>query len=326
MDVFSLAKPLIHSLDPEKAHDLAIRALEWKLVPAQKVENTGLGVECFGLKFPNPVGLAAGFDKNARAFPALLKQGFGFVEIGTVTPRPQRGNPKPRLFRLNEDEAIINRFGFNSEGMEAVKRRLERRDKSAGIIGVNIGKNKDTVDALSDYLKVLMYLQAHADYITVNISSPNTPGLRSLQDKEALRRLLTPLMEHKTVPLLVKISPDLEPKEREEVAEVLLALRVNGIIVSNTTVSRPGLTDRKRLEAGGLSGRPVLAMANESLAAFHQHLGGKVPIIGVGGIASPGDALGKFNAGATLVQLYSALIFQGFGLVPRILGALPRRD
>ncbi len=324
MDFFSLTKPVLHALDPEKAHDMAIRALEWGLVPsAPKLDSAGLKVECFGLTFPNPIGLAAGFDKHARAFPALLKQGFGFVEIGTVTPRPQRGNPKPRLFRLNEDEAIINRFGFNSEGMEAVKKRLERRDRSAGIVGVNIGKNKDTPDAVSDYLKVMMYLQSFADYITVNISSPNTPGLRSLQDKDELRRLLTPLMESKTVPLVVKISPELTPKECEEVSEVLLSLRVNGVIVSNTTVTRPAeLKARDKLEAGGLSGRPLKPKSDAMLIEMAKHLSGKIPIIGVGGISSPEDAQYKLNNGATLVQLYSALIFQGFGLVNSIVRSL----
>lgn len=323
MDYFACLKPFLYKLDPETAHDLAIRALEWGLVPTPREVPPPDPLELFGLTFPNRVGLAAGFDKNARAYKSLLKQGFGFVEIGTVTPRPQSGNPKPRLFRLEEDEAIINRLGFNSEGMEAVRRRLEDRDPALGIIGVNIGKNKETEDAVSDYLKVMMYLQNYADYITVNISSPNTPGLRNLQQKDELRRLLAPLVENRTVPLLVKIAPDLNEKELEDVAEVALGLRLNGLIVTNTTVSRPAtLKNPHQIEPGGLSGKPVFEKSTHALASLSRLTEGKIPLIGCGGVFSASDAKAKLDAGATLVQLYSSLIYKGFGLVREITGNL----
>lgn len=319
MDSFACLKPFLYKLQPETAHDLAIRALEWGLVPAPRNLPQPDPIELFGLTFPNRVGLAAGFDKNARAYKSLLKQGFGFVEIGTVTPRPQPGNPKPRLFRLEEDEGIINRLGFNGEGMEAVRRRLEGRDPAAGIVGINIGKNKETEDAVSDYLKVMMYLQSSADYITVNISSPNTPGLRNLQQKDELRRLLTPLVENRTVPLLVKIAPDLDGQGIQDIAEVALGLKLNGLIVTNTTVSRPAtLKSTHQIEPGGLSGKPVFEKSTHVLATLSQLTEGKIPLIGCGGIFTAKDAQAKLDAGATLVQIYSALIFKGFGIVNEI--------
>jgi dihydroorotate dehydrogenase len=286
-----------------------------------------LAQRLWGLDFPNPVGLAAGYDKDARVMDAMRAFGFGFVEIGTVTPRPQPGNPKPRLFRLDEDLALINRLGFNSTGLDAVVSRLSQRPH-AGIIGVNLGKNRSSSDAAADYVEGLARAAKLAEYVVVNISSPNTPGLRDLQRGNSLQSLLARLLRAREqseclVPLLVKIAPDLTPAECAEIASVALAAGIDGIIVSNTTVERPaGLVSRHAQEAGGLSGRPLFARSTALLADMYQLTQGRLPLIGVGGIASAFDAYEKIRAGACLIQLYTALVFTGPGLVAEIKAGL----
>jgi dihydroorotate dehydrogenase len=325
MSLYCLLRPLVFQFPPERAHGLAVRALAHGLVPPCPARpSEALRVACFGLSFPSPVGLAAGFDKNAEVTAPLLAQGFGFVEAGTVTPRPQEGNPQPRLFRLEEDAALINRLGFNNEGMEAVRARLERRRREDGIVGINIGKNKDTEHAADDYRLLLRELGALAEYVTVNISSPNTAGLRDLQHKEALASLLGALLEERArlprpVKLLLKIAPDLDDAALEAVAQTVRALRVDGVILGNTTLGRPEtLKSPHRNEEGGLSGAPLMARSTERLRSFYRLTEGEIPLIGVGGVGSAADALEKIRAGASLVQLYSALVYQGFGLVRRI--------
>ncbi len=318
MNLFPLMRPFIHALPAERAHDLAVAALKKGVMPLPLTkEYPQLARSLFGLHFPSPIGMAAGFDKNAEAFPALLRAGFGFVEIGTVTPRPQPGNPKPRLFRLKEDEAVINRMGFNNDGMERVAERLERRDRAAGIVGVNIGKNKDSEDALADYLAGLKRLGKLADYVTVNISSPNTPGLRDLQRREHLMPLLDALNAAKgNTPLLVKIAPDLERGALEGIAQAVIESGTDGVIISNTTIERPAsLRSAAKEEQGGLSGRPLLEPSTRILRDFSAITGGKIPLIGAGGIASAADARARLEAGASLVQLYTALVYQGLELV-----------
>lgn len=282
-----------------------------------------LAQRVWGLDFPNPVGLAAGYDKDGRVIDAMRGFGFGFVEIGTVTPLPQPGNPKPRIFRLEEDQAIINRLGFNSTGLDAVVPRLSPRPH-AGIIGVNLGKNRDSSDVAADYVEGLRRAAPLADYITVNISSPNTPGLRDLQRGDSLEALLRRLLRAREesgrrVPLLVKIAPDLTPAERGDIASVVLAADIDGIIVSNTTVDRPAdLISRHAREPGGLSGRPLFARSTALLADMHRLTRSRLPLVGVGGIAGPADAYAKIRAGACLIQLYTALVFNGPRLVTEI--------
>jgi dihydroorotate dehydrogenase len=328
-DLFRLFRPLIHALPPETVHNLGLWALRHGVVPeTAPVISPLLQTRLLGLDFANPVGLAAGFDKNAMAITALLKQGFGFVEAGTVTPRPQEGNPKPRIFRLPEDEAVINRLGFNNKGLEAYIHQFRQRDKVRGVAGANIGKNKNSDDAIADYVTGLNAVYPFADYVTVNISSPNTQGLRALQEKQALADLLSALkdarfacaMTHKRqVPLWLKVAPDLTPSDREDIAEAVTAYGVDALMVSNTTISRPDtLKSVQRNQQGGLSGKPLYGLANENLSAFYRLLGTTVPLIGVGGISSAEDAYLKIRSGASLVQLYTALVYQGFGLVSRI--------
>lgn len=321
MSLFNYFRPLVFTLEPETAHRLTIRLLRLSLVPgAGGFDDPVLRSRVAGLNFQNPLGLAAGFDKNAEVPDAMMKQGFGFVEVGTVTPLPQAGNPRPRLFRLTEDEAVINRMGFNNEGLEAVKARLQGRQRQ-GIIGANVGANKTSSDPAQDYVTGLAGLQGLADYFVVNISSPNTPGLRQLQGRAALDDLLSRLDAVKPAgaPLFVKIAPDLTIEERRDIAEVVMAHKIDGLIVSNTTIGgRESLKSRFRGETGGLSGRPLFALSTEVLADFYRLTGGKLPIIGVGGVASGADAYAKICAGASLVQLYSALVYQGPGLVARI--------
>lgn len=282
-----------------------------------------LAQQLLHLHFAHPVGMAPGFDKNAEVMDALLAQGFSHVEVGTLTPRPQAGNPKPRLFRLPEDQAIINRMGFNNHGMEAALPRLKKR-KAPGIVGVNIGKNKDTVAAEEDYLQLLQAVHPYADYITINISSPNTPGLRDLQARNALEKLLRVMITQrdvlsKRVPLLLKISPDGSQEEQEEIAGVCMDEKIDGLIISNTTIARPHtLQNIHRQESGGLSGKPLLVPSTEMLRNIYRLTKGTIPLIGVGGIASGADAYAKIKAGASLVQLYSALVYQGLGLVHAI--------
>jgi dihydroorotate dehydrogenase len=335
LDLFSITRPLLHSLSPETAHELALRALRHGLLPPQKTPtNPALLQNIFGLEFKNPIGLAAGFDKNAVAINSLLKQGFGFVEAGTVTPLAQSGNPKPRIFRLPEDKAIINRLGFNNNGLDYFVKYFSTRNKNLGIAGANIGKNKDAKNATEDYVCGLRAVYPHADYITINISSPNTKGLRDLQQREALFELLfelskarseATLTHKKHIPLLLKIAPDIDGKEREDIAEITLLHGIDGLIISNTTISRPPtLINKNDTENGGLSGAPLFSLATQTLSEIYKLTNGKIPIIGVGGISSPEDAYIKIRAGATLVQLYSALIYQGFGLVQSINNKLPK--
>lgn len=319
---------LIHRLDPETAHRLAIRVLP--LLPHRRVDVAPhLRTHLAGLDLAHPIGLAAGFDKNAEVADAMLAQGFAWVEVGTVTPRPQPGNPRPRVFRLIEDEAVINRLGFNNEGLDAVARRLERRAGRSGVVGANIGMNKGTDDPVGDYLLGLRRLHPLVDYLTVNVSSPNTPGLRGLQAREPLQRLLGQLLTCRSgltspkKPLLLKIAPDLDEEGEEAIAEVSLALGIDGLIVSNTTTARPaGLRSPQRDEAGGLSGRPLMAPSTALLARMRRRLGPDMPLIGVGGIATGADVLAKLRAGANAVQLYTALVYRGLGLVPRLLTEL----
>jgi dihydroorotate dehydrogenase len=337
MDYYRFLRPLLFMLPPERAHAAALCALRSGLLPAQRgVEDPRLRVTLWGLEFPNPIGLAAGFDKNAVAADALLAQGFGFVETGTVTPLPQAGNARPRMFRLAEDAAVINRLGFNNGGAEAYARNLARRGH-AGIVGANIGKNRDSADAVADYALMARRVAPLADYITVNVSSPNTQGLRDLQHKEALRALLGAVLQARDegaggrrVPLLLKIAPDLDEGACEDIAQVALDADIDGLIVSNTTVSRPeSLRGAHRAQGGGLSGAPLMAPSTAVLARMHTLTQGRLPLIGVGGVGSAEDAYAKIRAGASLVQLYTALVYQGFGLVPcvqRGLAALLARD
>jgi dihydroorotate dehydrogenase len=328
--LFRLISPLVARLDPEAAHRLTIRALQWGLVRAPPQDpDPRLAMRLFGLDFPNPIGLAAGADKNAEAPDGALALGLGFVEVGTVTPKPQTGNPRPRLFRLAEDRAIINRMGFNNEGHAAVLARLSAR-RGGGIVGVNIGANRDSADRIGDYVKGLAAFGAIASYVTVNVSSPNTPGLRDLQGRSELETLVARLREARAelarpVPLLVKIAPDLDRDALAAIVDVCLAGGIDGIIVSNTTVSRPPLRSRFAGEAGGLSGRPLFDLSTRTLAATFRLVGGRIPLIGVGGIDSAEAAWAKITAGASLVQLYTALAFEGPELVMAIRRGLSRR-
>jgi dihydroorotate dehydrogenase len=322
MSVFDSAAGLLRALPAERAHNLTLKlaGAAAPFLPAAHKDDARLAVRAFGLDFPNPVGLAAGFDKNAQVPDAMARFGFGFVECGTVTPRPQAGNPQPRLFRLTEDGAVVNRMGFNNGGMEAAARNLKTR-KGSGIVGINIGANKDSDDRISDYVLGFAALAPLADYVTVNVSSPNTPGLRGLQNREELTQLLGSLTalragEHK--PILLKIAPDLDSRALDEIADVVRASAIEGVIVSNTTIARPVLASPLAREAGGLSGKPLLAPSTEILRGMRQRLGKSVVLIGVGGIASGEDAYAKIQAGASLVQLYTALVYQGPGLVARI--------
>ncbi|MGD9509406.1 MAG: quinone-dependent dihydroorotate dehydrogenase [Geminicoccaceae bacterium] len=317
------ADRLLHLLPPETAHRAAIRTLPW--LPAVRLpDHPRLRTRLAGLDLPHPIGLAAGFDKNAEAHASLLRQGFAFVEAGTVTPRPQAGNPRPRLFRLDADQALVNRLGFNNDGAEAVAARLGGRDRAQGVVGVNIGMNRDAADPGADYRRGLEAFAPLADYVTINISSPNTPGLRTLQKREALARLLDALGPARgRIPLFLKVAPDLEPEDEPGVAELSVAYRIDALIVGNTTLARPtGLRSAAAGETGGLSGRPLFPRSTRLLARMAVHLAGRVPLIGVGGIASGADAYAKIRAGAVAVQLYTAMIYQGSRLVGRIAAEL----
>lgn len=321
---FSLSRPFLHSLDAETAHGLTIRALNILPSLGAPVADECLRVQAFGLTFPNPVGLAAGFDKNAEVPDAMLGLGLGFTEIGTVTPRPQAGNPRPRLFRLPEDNAVINRMGFNNEGHAAALRRLEARTGRAGIVGVNIGANKDSEDRIGDYVTGIAAFSHLASYFTVNISSPNTPGLRALQSRAELEQLLARLNEARAKqarrpPMLLKIAPDLREDELEDIAAACAGGAVDGIIVSNTTLSRDGLRSPLAKEQGGLSGKPLLQLSTRQLARIYLLTDGRIPLVGAGGVHDAASALLKIRAGATLVQLYSALVYGGPGLITAIL-------
>jgi dihydroorotate dehydrogenase len=324
---FPLARPLLHALDAETAHGLTIRAL--RALPAARIEaaDPRLRVEAMGLSFPNPLGLAAGFDKNAEVPDQMLALGFGFTEIGTVTPEPQAGNPRPRLFRLTEDEAVINRMGFNNEGHAAARWRLESRKSRGGIVGVNIGANKESPDRIGDYVKGIEAFSHVASYFTVNISSPNTPGLRALQSRAELEELLARLngaraLQAARPPMLLKIAPDLRADELEDIAAACAGGAVDGIIVSNTTLSRDGLHSPLARETGGLSGRPLLSLSTRQLARLHLLTRGAIVLIGAGGVHDAASALLKIRAGASLVQLYSALVYRGPGLIGGILSGI----
>ena len=322
-----LARPFLRRLDPETAHSLALNALKHAPLPRPAADDEKLRVEAFGLTFPNPVGLAAGFDKHAEVIDPLLRLGFGFVEAGGVTPKPQPGNPRPRLFRLDPDEGIINRFGFNSDGVEAVAQRLAARTGAPGIVGINLGSNKDTVDRAADYVTCIAALAPHVSFLTVNISSPNTAGLRSLQQASALDDLLARVIEardraaesDKRKPLLLKIAPDLTLTDLDDVVGIARRHRIDGMIVGNTTLTRPDLRDRlTSIEQGGLSGRPLFPLSTRMLAETYVRAEGMFPLVGVGGIDSGAAAFAKIKAGASLVQLYSGLVFRGVGLIAAI--------
>lgn len=321
----------LHRLDPELAHDLSIRALALGLVPLPRAPVTSerLRVVIAGMPLPNPIGLAAGYDKNARAVPALMRAGFGFIELGAATPRPQPGNPRPRLFRLREDQAIINRFGFNNDGADAIAARLSARP--AGIpVGLNIGANKDSADRAADFAEVTRVAGAAADFLTVNVSSPNTEKLRDLQGPEALAALLDGVMRARDalphrVPVFIKIAPDLDNAALSDIAAVACNARIDAIIATNTTLSRDDLTSRWKAETGGLSGAPLFERSTRILAGLYRETGGKIPLIGVGGIGSAQQAWEKLRAGATAIQIYSALIYQGFSLASRMAEELDDR-
>jgi dihydroorotate dehydrogenase len=325
---------MIRSLDPETAHRLTLWALSRPGLPRllrAEADDPILATSVFGRRFASPVGIAAGFDKDAVAAGALMRLGFGFVEVGTVTPSPQAGNPRPRLFRLPEDRAVINRMGFNNAGLPALLDRVKALPARPAPLVINIGANKDSADRIADYAAGLEAVAPVADLVTVNVSSPNTPGLRGLQDRAALEALLARLAAVPAQPpLLLKIAPDLDDAALEDVAAVAAAAGIAGIIVSNTTVTRPpGLRSRHRAEPGGLSGRPLFALSTERLRRLHRLAGGRIPLIGVGGIDSGEAAYAKIRAGASLVQLYTALVYHGPGLVGRIkreLAACLRRD
>ena len=312
MPIYSLVRPLAFALDAERAHRLTIAGLKAMPRPDPAQFPDSLRLTLAGIDFPSPVGLAAGFDKDAEVAEQMLGFGFGFVEVGTVTPHPQKGNPKPRLFRLVEDEAVINRMGFNNKGHSAAFERLRRTTHLHGVIGVNVGANKDSPSRISDYAVGIRRLAPVARYLTVNISSPNTPGLRGLQDEGELRALLTAVEEVRTdKPIFLKVAPDLQPGDHERIVRAALDHHVDALIVANTTVSRPPLSSRHADEAGGLSGRPLKPLALEALKAFRNASAGEIPLIGVGGIADAGDAWERIKAGASLVQLYSAMVYNG---------------
>ena len=323
-----LTRPFLYALEPEAAHSLAIRMLKFAPLPAAARDDTRLAMRVFGLNFPNPIGIAAGFDKNAEVPDALLRLGFGFVEVGTITPKPQGGNPRPRLFRLDADRAVINRLGFNSQGADAALSRLAARAQSGGIVGINVGANKDTPDRIADYVGLIERFAPVASYVTVNVSSPNTPGLRNLQQAAVLDDLLARVIDARErvapnagpTPVLLKIAPDLTLPDLDDVVGVARARRVDGMIVGNTTVTRPkALRDvAKAKEAGGLSGRPLLALADRMLAETYVRVEGVFPLVGAGGIDSGASALGKIRAGASLIQVYSGLVFRGLSLVAEI--------
>jgi dihydroorotate dehydrogenase len=333
--LFPLAKPILHALDPETAHALTIRGLSLMPVATAPKDDDRLAVDVFGRRFPNPVGLAAGFDKQCEVPDQLLSIGFGFVELGGVVPRPQVGNPRPRLFRLTQDEAIINRFGLNSEGLDAARRRLSQRSGRHGIVGVNIGANKDSSDRIADYVECVRGLCGLVDFLTINVSSPNTPGLRDLQGEAFLDDLLARCIEArdkadegrgKTI-ILLKIAPDITLETLDAIVTTALKRGIDGLIVSNTTIARPETLREKTLAAqtGGLSGKPLFRPSTRMLAETFLRVEHKIPLIGVGGVDSAEAAWTKIRAGASLIQLYSALVYKGPGLIGEIKRGLLER-
>ncbi|KQO66880.1 quinone-dependent dihydroorotate dehydrogenase [Methylobacterium sp. Leaf89] len=330
--LFPLAKPLLHRLDAETAHNLTLRGLAALPPRRPPADDARLAVEALGRRFPNPVGLAAGFDKGAEVPDALLGLGFGFVEVGGVVPKAQPGNPRPRVFRLEQDQAVINRFGLNSEGLEVVRGRLAARQGRPGRVGVNIGANKDSTNRLADYVTCTRALAPLVDFVTVNVSSPNTPGLRDLQGEAFLDELLARVVEardttHPATAILLKIAPDITLDALDAMTATALRRGVQGLVVSNTTIARPGTLREASLarETGGLSGRPLFAAATRLLAETYLRVGGKLPLVGVGGIDSAEAAWTKIRAGASLLQLYSSLVYAGPGLIPKIKVGLVER-
>jgi len=336
--LYSLLRPALFTLSPETAHRLAILALQLMPETAPPEHGGPLSTHVAGLDFANPVGLAAGFDKDGEAPDAAMAQGFGFAEIGSITPLAQSGNPRPRLFRLEEDRAVINRMGFNNHGAEAALARLVHRDrnKSNGVLGINIGANKDSPDRVADYALMAKLMAPHADYLAVNISSPNTPGLRELQGEGALGALLDAVLQGRNEadmqiapPVFLKVAPDLTEDEIAAIARTAMDKKLGALIVANTTLDRPNLASRHAGEAGGLSGEPLKAKALDCLRAFRKTTGNQIPLIGVGGITTAEDAWERIRAGASLVQLYSAMIYEGPGIARTInagLEELMRRD
>lgn len=329
--LFRLIKPAVFALDSEVGHRLAIRALAALPLRSPMPVPGGLGMEVAGLHFPNPVGVAAGFDKDAEVPDALLGLGFGFTEVGSITPLPQSGNPKPRLFRLVEDQAVINRMGFNNAGGAAALERLRARAARPGIVGVNIGANKDSVDRSADYATMAGMMAPYSSYLCVNVSSPNTPGLRALQDEGALAALIDGVIAARDAkagdtlpPIFLKVAPDLEPADIDAIARIAIDKRLSALVVSNTTISRPSLRSHHAGETGGLSGAPLRALALERLRTFRKATGGAIPLVGVGGIATAEHAWERILAGASLVQLYSAMVYEGPGLGARIVRGLDR--
>ena len=324
--MFSILRPYIFNLDPETAHDLAIKALKFNFLPESyfKVENENLlNTNIFGITLKNPIGLAAGFDKSAEVYNALFKFGFGFVEVGTVTPRKQFGNPKPRVFRLEKDRALINRLGFNNDGLEIVKERIIKNSPN-GFLGINIGPNKDTKNKIDDYLISLSKIYEQSNYITINISSPNTEGLRDLHEKNLFNNLMEGIKKIKkkkkiSKPILVKISPDIDNNDVHNLIELIIKFNIEGIIVSNTSdKNRDDLEDIKKLEIGGLSGKPLVDISTNLIKKFYNELKGKTKIIGVGGVDSGNSAYDKIAAGANLVQLYTGMVYKGPNIVKEI--------
>jgi dihydroorotate dehydrogenase len=342
--LFRLIRPLVFTLDPESAHRLALAAL--RLLPEGAPPEPGgpLAIEVAGIAFPNPLGMAAGFDKDGEVPDALLGLGFGFAEAGSITPLPQAGNPRPRLFRLTQDRAVINRMGFNNRGAQVAAQRLaERQQKGSpstslrtGVVGINIGANKDSADRIADYGTMARIMAPLATYLAVNVSSPNTPGLRALQDEGALAELLDTVHDGaseacrgKPPPIFLKVAPDLEPADIDAIARIALDKQLGALIVSNTTISRPPLKSRFAGETGGLSGEPLRELAQQRLRDFRKATGGALPLVGVGGVATAEDAWARIRAGASLVQLYSAMVFEGPGIARRVtrgLEVLMRRD
>jgi dihydroorotate dehydrogenase len=328
VSLYPLIRPLVFAIDAERAHRAAIAAL--KLAPARLPPQfpRSLHTTVAGLEFPSPIGLAAGFDKDAEVPEQMLRLGFGFVEVGTVTPRPQPGNDRPRLFRLSRDRAVINRMGFNNLGQPAAFDRLRQLTHVHGIIGVNIGANKDSTDRIADYVSGVRAMSPVARYLTINVSSPNTPGLRQLQDEGALRALLSAIedaRDPKGPPVFLKVAPDLGDGEPDRIVRVAMQHKIDAIIVANTTISRPPLRSRWAEQAGGLSGEPLKPLALDALRQFRAASGGEIPLIGVGGIATAEDAWERIRAGASLVQLYSAMVYEGPGIARRIARGLAER-
>ena len=329
MALYPLIKPFVFRIDAERAHRLTIGLLKLRAGTAFTPEppyTPTLAGKVAGLAFLNPVGLAAGFDKDAEVPEQMLSIGFGFVEVGTLTPRPQEGNPQPRLFRLTEDEAVINRMGFNNRGQADALERLRKRYRTRGVVGVNIGANKDSADRIADYVAGVQAMSEVADYLTINISSPNTPGLRQLQDEGALRELLAAVQAvRSTKPIFLKVAPDFEQDDPERIVGAAMDHGIDALIISNTTITRPPLRSRRANETGGLSGKPLKPLALEALRTFRRASGGEIPLIGVGAIANADDAWERIRAGASLIQLYSAMVFEGPGIARRIARGLAER-